>query len=266
MALTVGSLFAGIGGFDLAAERAGFEVKWQVEIDPYCTQVLEKHWPHVRRYRDIRDCCGSLLRAERVDTPVGEDGRCAECGRAHWLPWVDIVCGGFPCQDISLANRFENGGGLGLDGERSGLWGDFARIAGELRPRWLVVENSPALAFRGLDVILADLARLGFDAAWTTIRASQVGARHRRERMFICAHANGDGLQGWPAGPLARVAVSTLGKPIDWPPVSAPLGCRSADGIPARVDRTHALGNAIVPQGAQWLFERIKEAEGLTAF
>src|SRR5690348_11422468 len=113
--MTVGSLFAGIGGFDLAAERVGWEIKWQVEIDDYCTKVLEKHWPHVRRYRDIRTVGSELER-------------------------VDLVCGGFPCQDISFA-----GDGAGLDGERSGLWRDFRRLVGELRPRYVVVENVAAL-------------------------------------------------------------------------------------------------------------------------
>lgn len=238
MSLTVGSLFAGIGGFELAAERAGLTVKWQVEIDPFCRKVLEKHWPDARRYEDVR-----------------------ECG-AHNLESVDVITGGFPCQDISVANTSASGGS-GLDGDRSGLWREFARIVGELRPRYVIVENSPALAVRGLDRVLADLAGLGFDAVWTVIRASEVGARHGRERMFICAYAVGDGLQGWTpqrdAGSV--IAVSTLDQRVDWPVVSEPLGCRADDGIPDRVDRTHALGNAIVPQVAEWIFRRVIEAE-----
>src|SRR6185312_32662 len=108
--MTVGSLFAGIGGFDLGFERAGFEIKWQVEIDPFCRAVLAKHWPDVRRYEDVRTVGAELER-------------------------VDVVCGGFPCQDISFA-----GDGAGLDGERSGLWREFSRLIGELRPRYVVVE------------------------------------------------------------------------------------------------------------------------------
>jgi DNA (cytosine-5)-methyltransferase 1 len=235
--LTVGSLFAGIGGFDLGLERAGMQVRWQVEIDPFCRAVLAKHWPDVRRYDDVRT--------------VGAE-----------LEWVDVLCGGFPCQDISIASTGADSG-LGLDGDRSGLWREYARIIGELRPRYVVVENSPALVIRGLERVLADFAELGMDAIWTTIRASDVGARHRRERMFICAHAHGDGLQGRDGGPLARIAVQTLGDDAHWPAISAPFGCRSADGIPARVDRTHALGNAVVPQIAEWIGRRIVEADGV---
>lgn len=239
--MTVGSLFAGIGGFDLGFERAGFEIKWQVEIDPFCRQVLAKHWPDVRRYEDVRTVSNAEGNFFRVEP-------------------VDVLCGGFPCQDISVAATGE-GAGLGLDGERSGLWREFARLVRELRPRYVVVENSPALVIRGLDRVLADLADCGMDAVWTVIRASEVGARHRRERMFICAYANRDGLQGRDGGPLASIAVSTLGDRPDWPSLSAPFGCRSSDGIPARVDRTHALGNAVVPQITEWIARRIIEAE-----
>ncbi len=241
MSLTVGELFAGIGGFGLGFERAGFQVKWQVEIDDYATRVLEKHWPSVERFRDVR-----------------------ECG-AHNLAAVDVIVGGFPCQDISVANT-STSGGSGLDGDRSGLWREYARVIGELRPSYVIVENSPALAIRGLDGVLADLAALGFDATWTTIRASQVGARHRRERMFICAYPNGDGLQGRRTdGPLASLSVSSLGQLADWPTISAPFGCRTIDGIPDRVDRTHALGNAVVPHVSEWIARRILDAEGVTA-
>jgi DNA (cytosine-5)-methyltransferase 1 len=236
--LTVGSLFAGIGGFDLGFERAGFEIKWQVEIDPFCRAVLAKHWPDVRRYEDVRT--------------VGPE-----------LERVDVLCGGFPCQDISVAHTGP-GAGAGLDGVRSGLWREYARIVRELRPSYVVVENSPALAIRGLDTVLGDLASLGFDAVWTTIRSSDVGARHRRERMFVCAHANRDGLQRRDGGPLAHLAVSTLGDDVDWPVISAPFGCRGVDGIPDRVDRTHALGNAVVPQITEWIARRIAEAEGVS--
>jgi DNA (cytosine-5)-methyltransferase 1 len=235
--MTVGSLFAGIGGFDLAAERAGLTVKWQVEIDPFCRRVLAKHWPQVRRYEDVRT--------------VGAE-----------LEPVDVITGGFPCQDISVANTSASGG-TGLDGDRSGLWREFARIVGELRPRYVLLENSPALAVRGLDRVLADLAGLGFDAVWTVIRAAQVGARHERERMFVCAYTTGDGLQGraQERDPGSVIAVSALGQRPDWPVVSTSFGCRGSDGIPDRVDRTHALGNAIVPQVAEWIFRRIIEAE-----
>jgi DNA (cytosine-5)-methyltransferase 1 len=160
--LTFGSLFAGIGGFDLGFERAGFQCKWQVEIDDYATRVLERHWPDVHRERDIR-----------------------QCGR-HNLERVDCIIGGFPCQDISYAGK-----GAGLDGARSGLWYEFARVVCELEPRIVCVENVSALLTRGLDQVLGTLASFGFDAEWHCIPAAAVGAPHIRDRVFILAYRNG---------------------------------------------------------------------------
>ena len=165
MSLTFGSLFAGIGGFDLGFERAGMSCKWQVEIDDYATKVLEKHWPDVHRERDIR-----------------------ECGRGN-LERVDVICGGFPCQDISYAGR-----GAGLDGERSGLFFEAVRVVRELRPRCVVLENVAALLTRGLDRVLGTLAEIGFDAEWHCIPASSVGAPHIRDRVFVMAYAQHNGL------------------------------------------------------------------------
>jgi DNA (cytosine-5)-methyltransferase 1 len=162
-ALSVGSLFAGVGGFDLGLERAGMRSVWQCEIDPYCQRVLEKHWPDVLRVRDVRD--------------IG----------AGSVPGVDVLCGGFPCQDISLAGK-----GAGLDGARSGLWFEYARIIRELRPRYVIVENVPALRSRGLDRVLGDLAACGFDAEWDCIPASAVGAPHQRDRIWLVAYPNTD--------------------------------------------------------------------------
>jgi DNA (cytosine-5)-methyltransferase 1 len=159
--LTFGSLFAGIGGFDLGLERAGMRCEWQVEIDPYARAVLAKHWPDVRRHEDVRT----------FPPPEGEWG-------------VDVICGGFPCQDISVAGK-----GAGLAGARSGLWYEYARIIGELRPRYVIVENVAALLARGMGTVLGDLSTLGYDAEWHVIPASAVGAPHRRERIWIVAHA-----------------------------------------------------------------------------
>jgi DNA (cytosine-5)-methyltransferase 1 len=103
-----------------------------------------------------------------------------------WRGVVDCIAGGFPCQDISLAGK-----GAGLEGERSGLWREYARIVAEIRPRFVFVENVAALTARGLDRVLADLAALGFDAEWLCVRASDVGAPHKRERIFVLAHAPG---------------------------------------------------------------------------
>ena len=161
--LTFGSLFAGIGGFDLGLERAGMRCEWQVEIDPYARAVLAKHWPDVRRHEDVRT----------FPPQEGEWG-------------VDVICGGFPCQDISVAGK-----GAGLAGARSGLWYEYARIIGELRPRYVIVENVAALLARGMGTVLGDLSALGYDAEWHVIPASAVGAPHRRERVWIVAHAIG---------------------------------------------------------------------------
>jgi DNA (cytosine-5)-methyltransferase 1 len=164
--LTFGSLFAGIGGFDLGLERAGMRCEWQVEIDPYARAVLAKHWPDVRRHEDVRT----------FPPPEGEWG-------------VDVICGGFPCQDISVAGK-----GAGLAGARSGLWYEYARIIGELRPRYVIVENVAALLARGMGTVLGDLSTLGYDAEWHVIPASAVGAPHRRERVWIVAYARDQGL------------------------------------------------------------------------
>ena len=156
--MTCGDLFAGIGGMSLGLERAGFTVRWQVEREPYCENVLARHWPDVARRRDVRF--------------VG----------AATLERVDLIAGGFPCQDISAAGK-----GVGLGGHRSGLWREFARIVRELRPRWVVVENVPALRTRGADTVLGDLEAAGY-ACWPClVGARHVGAPHRRDRIWIVA-------------------------------------------------------------------------------
>lgn len=157
--LTVGSLFSGIGGIDLGLERAGMKVRWQVEIDEWCRAVLAKHWPDVERFADVKE--------------VG----------AHNLAYVDVIAGGFPCQDLSYAGK-----GAGLAGERSGLWYEYARIVRELRPRYVLVENVPGLLARGMGVVLGDLAACGYDAEWDCIPAAAVGAPHRRDRVWIIAY------------------------------------------------------------------------------
>jgi len=158
--MRVGSLFAGIGGFDLGLERAGMEVRWQVENNLWCQRVLAKHWPNVTRYGDIK----------QVDW--------------HTIEPVDLVCGGFPCQDISLAGK-----GAGLTGERSSLWFEYVKAIEVLKPRYVIIENVVALRSRGLDQVLGQLAALGYDAEWHCIPASAVGAPHRRDRIWIVAYA-----------------------------------------------------------------------------
>jgi len=152
--VTCGDLFAGIGGMSLGLERAGFVVRWQVEVDPYCETILARHWPGVARRRDVR-----------------------LAGAANLEP-VELIAGGFPCQDISAAGK-----GGGLAGHRSGLWREFARIVAELRPCWLLVENVPALRTRGADTVLGDLEAAGY-ACWPlVVGARHVGAPHRRDRV-----------------------------------------------------------------------------------
>lgn len=158
--LTVGSLFSGIGGIDLGLERAGMKVLWQVEIDPWCRAVLARQWPEVERFEDVRSVgAGNLSR-------------------------VDLIAGGFPCQDISQAGK-----GAGIkEGTRSGLWFEFARIIRELRPQYVLVENVPLLRKRGLGIVLSDLAACGYDAEWDGLPAAAVGAPHRRDRLWLVAH------------------------------------------------------------------------------
>jgi DNA (cytosine-5)-methyltransferase 1 len=246
--LTVGSLFAGIGGFDLGFERAGFEIRWQVEIDPFARAVLAKHWPDVRRYEDVR----SVHHYASCQFRPEFDGPCDD----H-VEEVDVLCGGFPCQDISPA-----GPRVGIDGARSGLWRDFARLVGELRPRYVVVENSAALLVRGMGRVVGDLAALGYDAEWDVVSACAVGAPHTRERVFLVAYPAGrrTGQLRWFWSKEERQAAGNL----HWQSQTEPPGPRVVDGIPDRMDRLAAAGNAIIPQIAEWIAERINEAEGLT--
>lgn len=265
MTLTFGSLFAGIGGFDLGFERAGMVCKWQVEIDDYATRVLEKHWPGVHRERDIREC-GS-----------------------HNLERVDVICGGFPCQDISYA-----GLGAGLDGERSGLFFEAVRLVRQLQPRFVVLENVAALLTRGLDRVLGTLAAIGFDAEWHCIPAAAVGAPHIRDRVFVLAYSASERFRearkhskrqkkwiGCSCEILANAnskrrnkrrrdncqhdgSFASAGSKLDFSRAewwqSEPAVGRVANGIPARVDRLRCLGNAVVPQVAEYIGRRIVEA------
>jgi DNA (cytosine-5)-methyltransferase 1 len=160
-------LFSGIGGFSLGLERTGgFQTVAFCEIDPFPRRVLAKHWPTVPVYDDVRTLTAERLAADGIG--------------------VDVICGGFPCQDISTA-----GTGAGLDGERSGLWREIARLAGELRPRFIIVENVSALLHRGLGRVLGELAAIGYDAEWHCIPASAVGAPHQRltAQIRICLYS-----------------------------------------------------------------------------
>jgi DNA (cytosine-5)-methyltransferase 1 len=256
--MNVGSLFSGIGGFDLGLERAGMRTAWFCEQDAYCQRVLAKHWPGVPCYPDITE-----LRGCDVEP-------------------VAVLVGGFPCQDISAAGK-----GAGLAGARSGLWSEYARLVGELRPRYVIVENVPMLRKRGLDQVLQDLDACGYDAEWDGISASAVGAPHRRDRIWIVAYPNG---QGEHAGALDAEVASASAPTADangagrphaerregsaWPYGRTFTGSdhafgglhhwttesgvdRVVDRLPPGMDRLRALGNALVPQIAEWLGRRI---------
>ena len=163
------ALFAGAGGGILGGHLLGWRTVCAVEWEPYPASVL------AARQND------GLL----PPFPIWDDVRTFD-GRP-WRGVVDVVSGGFPCQDISVAGK-----GAGITGERSGMWSHMARIVGEVRPRFVFVENSPALLTRGLGVVLSDLAALGYDCRWTVLGASDVGAPHRRERFWLVAHAAGE--------------------------------------------------------------------------
>jgi len=162
--LRVLDLFSGMGGFSLGLEATkGFETIAFCEIDPFCRKVLAKHWP---------------------DVPCFEDITKLEMGELNGLGKVDVICGGFPCQDISCAGK-----GAGIHAARSGLWWEMLRIIRLVRPRYVLVENVAALLNRGLDEVLGSLAESGYDAEWNIVSAASVGAPHLRKRVFIVAYA-----------------------------------------------------------------------------
>ena len=291
--MTFGSLFSGIGGIDLGLERAGMTCAWQVEIDPWCRQVLTKHWPNVRRYEDVSAVGGDTLEP------------------------VELIAGGFPCQDVSVAGQR-----AGIqDGNRSGLWSEFHRIIRELRPRYVFVENVPGLLTNGMGRVLGDLADIGYDAEWEVLSAADVGAPHLRKRVFIVAHtqivqcngrndnsricqqggtvskfgnrsrtkdvadaiSNATGAtyrssgrsseQRWDdesVGQRDTVGSHTGDGSADvsdaqrerenWWTTEPDVG-RVANGVPRRVDRLKGLGNAVVTQCAEWVGRKIVSSE-----
>lgn len=240
--LTFGSLFAGIGGFDLGFERAGMRCAWQVEIDPFCRKVLAKHWSDVRRWDDVR-----------TFPPEPIDG---------WR--VDVICGGFPCKQTSTAAAI-HGKRNGLDGTDSGLWYGMLRVVQLLRPRWVVVENVAGAATWSRE-IARGLAVAGYQLPDkpTCLPAACFGAIHRRRRLFWIADLDGKGLEiAWQPEPPSSVCIprgTADGNP--WLS-SLPGVLRVADGVPGRVDRRRRierLGNSVVPQVAQWIGRRIVEA------
>lgn len=238
--MNVLSLFAGIGGIELGLERAGMTTVGQVEIDPYCTRVLANHWPEVARHDDVST------------TP--------KWWSSKPRPPVDVVCGGFPCQPFSLAGRQ-----LGTADERW-MWPAFRDVVRAVRPRYVLVENVAALVrdTRAFGTVLADLHHLGFDAEWATVRASDHGAPHNRQRVFIVAHPAGVdgqarvGMESHRSGNTLLAVRGIPGLPVHERRRSAdqwmerePRVDRLVDGVPHRMDRLRTAGNAVVPVVAE---------------
>lgn len=243
--MRVGSLFAGIGGFDLGLERAGMRVVWQSEIDPYASAVLRKHWPTIPNHGDIRN-----VRAGAVEP-------------------VDLICGGFPCQPFSHAGKR-----VGAQDDRH-LWPEMCRVIDELRPAFVIGENVVGIISMELDQVLSDLETIGYAARAIVVPAVAVDAWHRRERVWILAcDANRDcesacavdaevaGVQSDVADAdeqgsqghrrLRKRAGECVTGPRRWPDegewlIESGMG-RVANGIPKRMDRLRCLGNAVVPQ------------------
>lgn len=190
-AMKIGSLFSGIGGLELGLEWSGLgRAVWQVEQDAYCRSVLAKHWPDARRFDDVNTFGSEVVRRER-------------------LPRVDLLCGGFPCQDVSGAGK-----GAGLSGARSGLWYQFARIAEELHPDWIVVENVASGAAKWVDAVRRDLGRIGYASLPVPLAARDVGAPHRRLRIFLVAHALQPRLEGPESEPAEGRGLADAGSAI----------------------------------------------------
>lgn len=236
-----GSLFSGIGGLDLGLDRAGWTCAWQVEADAFCRQVLERHWPNLPRFKDVRE--------------VGPE-----------LAPVELIAGGFPCQDISSAAGRRR---VGISGPRSGLWSEFARVVRLLRPRFVLVENVAALLGFGAGRVLGDLSELGYDAEWSVVSGCSLGAPHMRPRLFIVADAHGERRKErmgqrpeapvFPSEVQPAAAALPLGRAV-WDP--SDLGALGVvDGTPDRVDahRVKACGNAVLPQVAEWIGRRLLE-------
>jgi len=247
------ALFAGIGGIGLGLKRAferrglPFRTVCYVEWDDYCIEVLKSR---------IRD--GMLDDAPIWGDIAAFDGR-------PWAGCVDIVTGGFPCQDLSFAGK-----GAGLEGGRSGLFFELMRVVREVRPGIVLLENVPALLIRGFDRVAAEMAASGYDLQWDCLPAAAVGAPHRRDRVFVVAHAKQDNcfmFKGALAG--EEKALFARGKQLqsraktgmcDWW-ISEPPVDRVVNGLPAKLDkaRVGALGNAVVPQVAEYVGERLIE-------
>ena len=257
-------LFAGIGGFTIGLERAGFETAAFCEIDPYAQKVLRKNWPGVPIYDDVRTITAERLASDGIG--------------------VDVITGGFPCQDISVSG---NRAGI-QDGTRSGLWSECARLIGELQPRYAIFENVTNLlnGERGawFKRVLWDISALGYDAEWHCIPASELGAHHHRDRIWIVAYPNTFGLEKHGYSQSDDLIKSdknvadtdctqrergclSIGIRAQYANISGASGWeaesnvgRVANGIPSRSHRLKCLGNAVVPPIPELIGRAINEA------
>lgn len=243
-----GSLFTGVGGFELGAEMSGIKTIWSCEFEEHNREILAKHFKETEQYIDVRE----------MKKPK----------------YVDIISGGFPCQDLSIANQSkkslkEDGTKKGIEGERSGLWSEMWRIIDEVRPRYVILENSPMLIIRGLERVLSDLARIGYVCEWQCLYASQFGYNHSRKRFFAIAYPSQERCED------NSTAFQELSKILQQrPPRQNPLSMpferfnrnsnyellRMDDGFSKELDkqRIEMMGNAVVPEIAHYLFECIK--------
>jgi len=248
LGLRIGSLFSGIGGLECGLEWAGVgRTAYQVELDTYCQHELARNWPDVPRWSDI----------EEVDPRA--------------LPDVDVVCGGFPCQDLSVAGV--GGARLGLQGARSGLWTRMAGVVEAQRPTWVVVENVARGVGKWLPVVRADLERLGYATLPVPLEARHVGAPHVRQRMFVLAHADGFALRldeqrvsgRRPEGLQDGRQAESLehGEARGWE--TQPALSVVADGLSRGLSGAYyrAVGNAVIPQVAEvigWMIRELVDA------
>jgi DNA (cytosine-5)-methyltransferase 1 len=227
------ALFSGAGGGILGGKLLGWRTVCAVEWEPYAASVL------LARQND-----GILPPFPIWDDVQTFDGR-------PWEGVVDVISGGFPCQDISAAGK-----GAGINGERSGMWKHMSRIIGEVRPKYVFVENSPMLTRRGLGTVLGDLAQMGFNAEWGVVSAAEVGAHHKRSRIWIVANSN-NSIRRRECGRI-RSNQNSQSKWNLHTIFNQPEPVRMVDGVAARVDRLKALGNGQVPQVAAVAFELLK--------
>lgn len=241
--MTVGSLFSGIGGIDLGLERAGFEIKWMVEINPFCQSILLQNFPMASVYPDVKK-----LNFSKVEK-------------------VDVLCGGFPCQPVSVASNAQNSR-RGNKDERW-LWPYYIEAIRSIRPKYALIENVVGLVKMGLEEVLSDLAGAGYNAIWFNLRASDLGAWHRRERIFIIAYPNSKRLEGAALQKLFKAQLSIRStifakyKNGWWQ--NEPKMARVVYGIPYKLAaaQIQALGNAVIPQQAEYCGKVIKAMEAL---